>query len=419
MVTYRTLCVVLFLFSLLIGLIGAIPIDGEHKLNVNAPDPSTIDKKVLFGYQGWFSTPANPAVGWFHWSKGSAVPSGSACNFDVWPDSTEFGADELYPTSLHYSNGQTAGLYLASNPKTINRHFQWMQTYGLDGILLQRFVNEIANPSDPHGIMRDNVTKAIIAASAATGRVWSIEYDTSGSDPTTVLTVLQNDWNLLVNTIGILKSPQYLRQNGKPVITLWGFGFTGNTNSNSTAIAVINWFKSQGVYVMGGVPYWWRTSTQDSQPGFLDVYLAYDLVMPWAVGRYSDNSSFTNLYKTVAVPDISFAQSKNVGYAPIIFPGFSWANMHGDPSIFNQIPRRGGTFFNMQADTYVNHDGVTFIKIAMFDEVDEGTAMFKAAATKAATPSDGTFLYLGIDGTAMPSDQYLVWAGQLTAKNGG
>lgn len=41
-------------------------------------------------------------------------------------------------------------------------------------------------------------------------------------------------------------------------------------------------------------------------------------------------------------------------------------------SIFNQIPRNGGSFFNMQANTYVNHTGVSFIKIAMFDEVDEG-----------------------------------------------
>jgi hypothetical protein len=41
--------------------------------------------------------------------------------------------------------------------------------------------------------------------------------------------------------------------------------------------------------------------------------------------------------------------------------------------MFNQIPRDGGKFFNMQANTYVNHPGVTFIKIAMFDEVDEGT----------------------------------------------
>eukprot|EP00026_Physarum_polycephalum_P007217 Phypoly_transcript_07274.p1 GENE.Phypoly_transcript_07274~~Phypoly_transcript_07274.p1 ORF type:complete len:266 (+),score=21.61 Phypoly_transcript_07274:117-914(+) len=161
------------------------------------PDPSTINKKVLFGYQGWFGTPARGNVGWFHWSQNGQPPSGSNSNFDVWPDLSEFAANELYPTNLHYSNGQTAGLYLASDPRTINRHFQWMQNYGLDGILLQRFVNEIASPDDPHGQMRNDVTRAVINAASATGRVWAIEYDTSGADPNSILSVLQNDWKYL------------------------------------------------------------------------------------------------------------------------------------------------------------------------------------------------------------------------------
>lgn len=45
--------------------------------------------------------------------------------------------------------------------------------------------------------------------------------------------------------------------------------------------------------------------------------------------------------------------------------------------------------------------------------------MFKAASTKADTPSDGEFLYLSIDGTSLSSDAYLCFAGTLTAKNGG
>jgi hypothetical protein len=45
--------------------------------------------------------------------------------------------------------------------------------------------------------------------------------------------------------------------------------------------------------------------------------------------------------------------------------------------------------------------------------------MYKAAATKADTPTDGTFLYMSIDGTSMASDAYLCLAGSLTAKNGG
>jgi len=223
-----------------------------------------------------------------------------------------------------------------------------------------------------------------------------------------------------VNTVKILDSKQYLRQNGKPTVTIWGFGFTGGNAAFTlnSSIAVINWFKNNGVYVMGGVPYNWRTSSADSVPDFQKVYLSYDAVMPWSVGRYSDDTSFDSNYNNIASKDIPYAQQYNLGYGPILFPGFSWANMHGDMSIFNQIPRRGGEFFMKQANTYIKHQGVTFLKIAMFDEMDEGTAMFKAASTKADTPVDGTFLYLGIDGTPMASDAYLCLAGEVTAKNG-
>jgi len=399
-------------------------LDGSHTSTISScssslqpkVDPTTLQGKVVFGYQGWFSTPADRPVGWFHWARNSGAPSGTNSNFDVWPDLSEFGSDELYPTSLHYANGAVAGLYTADDAKVINRHFQWMQTYGLDGVFLQRFVNEITNHNDVHYEFRNNVTKNLMAAAIQTGRVWAIEYDTSGADPGSLYDVITNDWQYLVKTLGILKG-QYLYEGGKPVVTLWGFGFTGNNNNQSASLKIINWFKQNNVYVMGGVPYYWRTECCDSQANFLQVYTAYDLVMPWAVGRYSDETGFKNLYTSVATPDITFSQQNKIGYAPIIFPGFSWANMHGDPSIFNQIPRRGGSFFNAQANTYTKHPGLNFIKIAMFDEVDEGTAMFKAASTKAQTPSDGNFLYLSIDGTTLASDAYLCFAGTLTAAN--
>lgn len=53
--------------------------------------------------------------------------------------------------------------------------------------------------------------------------------------------------------------------------------------------------------------------------------------------------------------------------------------------------------------------------IAMFDELDEGTAMLKAAVRKTDTPSDGNFLYLNIDnGVHVTSDHYLRLASDLS-----
>ena len=51
---------------------------------------------------------------------------------------------------------------------------------------------------------------------------------------------------------------------------------------------------------------------------------------------------------------------------------------------------------------------------AMFDEVDEGTAMFKLAPTPAELPAQGTFVPLNMDGINLPSDWYLRLAGAAT-----
>jgi hypothetical protein len=98
------------------------------------------------------------------------------------------------------------------------------------------------------------------------------------------------------------------------------------------------------------------------------------------------------------------------------------------PVIFNQIPRRGGAFWSHQAQGFATMRAATaaqghaaskplFIYAAMFDEVDEGTAMLKAVSTLEETPAaPAQFLYLSVDGTSVPSDFYLSLAGNFTAQ---
>jgi uncharacterized protein (TIGR03437 family) len=54
------------------------------------------------------------------------------------------------------------------------------------------------------------------------------------------------------------------------------------------------------------------------------------------------------------------------------------------------------------------------LKIAMFDEVNESTAMFKLAARRQDAPDQGYWLTLDADGFALPSDWYLRLAGEIT-----
>src|SRR5262249_33227144 len=58
--------------------------------------------------------------------------------------------------------------------------------------------------------------------------------------------------------------------------------------------------------------------------------------------------------------------------------------------------------------------GATMLYNAMFDEVDEGTAMYKTAATAASQPTGLDLVRLNIDGEAVPDDWYLRLAGEAS-----
>ena len=51
--------------------------------------------------------------------------------------------------------------------------------------------------------------------------------------------------------------------------------------------------------------------------------------------------------------------------------------------------------------------GVRTVFVGMFDEVDEGTAMFKVAATRSDAPEEVPLVTLDVDGERLPSDWYL------------
>ena len=77
--------------------------------------------------------------------------------------------------------GKPAYLFSSRNPKTVSRHFRWMKEYGLDGVLVQRFVGEIRRKRADG----DVVLKNIMAAAKEYGRTFAIEYDISGGNPET------------------------------------------------------------------------------------------------------------------------------------------------------------------------------------------------------------------------------------------
>src|SRR2546423_939364 len=76
--------------------------------------------------------------------------------------------------------------------------------------------------------------------------------------PAQVVSHLQTDWAYLTSNLQITNSSRYLRHKGKPVVAVWGLGLTGVAVPTNDAQTIVNFFKSAGCTVMGGVPYWWR-----------------------------------------------------------------------------------------------------------------------------------------------------------------
>jgi hypothetical protein len=387
-------------------------------------DASTLNGKVLFGYQGWFDCPLDGDMkrsAWRSWAHG--IPTAQTLTVDMYPDLREFAPRQLCAISGMTIAGKAAYLYSARSPEVVLRHFTWMKQYGLDGVLVQRFAGDIGR----RRAGGDIVLKNIMAAAAQTGRTFAIEYDISGGKEDTFPGILEADWKYLVDDLKITAQPQYLHHGGKPVLSIWGMGLGESGHppeSPEAAKQIITWFKSgagphYAVTYMGGTPARRRTLSADSrhEPAWADVYRLMDVVQPWTVGRYRDQASADQWKAEVLDGDVAELKKNGQIYMAVVFPGFSWANLMRNSqtrrSIPNQIPRHRGEFLWRQAYN-ARAAGANVLKIAMFDEVNEGAAMYKIASHRRDAPQQGFWLTLDADGDDLPSDWYLRLAGEIT-----
>ena len=374
-------------------------------------DPTTLEGKLMFGYQGWFGCPGDGSSldTWQHWFRG-ATASASTLRVDMWPDVSELPESERCTTPLALPGGQPAQLYSAYNPRTVDRHFAWLQDYNLPGVFLQRFTSRL----DDRSVLgfRDGVAGNVRQAAEAHARVFAIMYDISGHPRETVVEAVKRDWVYMVDTLRITESPRYLQHHARPVLAIWGFGFRDRAPTPDQAAEIIDFLKNNPepryrVTLVGGIPARWRTLGRDSQTdeAWARVYRSFDILSPWTVGRFSDEENTDRFYQNEVEPDLAETNRLGLEYMPVVFPGFSWHNMNPTAPV-NPIPRRGGRFYWHQVERALQA-GATMIYGAMFDEVDEGTAMFKLAPTRDRVPAGVPIVTLDADGERLPSDWYL------------
>jgi hypothetical protein len=372
---------------------------------------------IMAGYQGWFRAEGDGSnSGWGHYGKGGKFDT-EHNTIDFWPDVIDY--EKTYKTSFKYPNGIAAEVFSSVDKSTTELHFKWMKEYGVDGVFMQRFfgvTREYRNTSKP----QDLILRNALEAAKKNGRSIGVMYDLSGlkaegEDCSSVI----EDWKMLVDELKVTSQGDdqtYIYHNGKPLVTIWGVGFPDRPYNirNIGVNRLIDFLKNDPVYggcsVMLGVPTYFRDLDKDCvhDPYLHELIESVDIVLPWMVQRFTPYvQKPIDHQRDHVIADIKWCKEHGVDYVPIAYPGFSWRNLSlGKPELskytaYGAIPRLGGQFYWDQLTTMVNA-GAEMIYVAMFDEIDEGTAIFKVSDNP---PNSDKAHFVDNDG--MPSDHYL------------
>jgi hypothetical protein len=396
---------------------AALRAQGKHGPTSQYP---TYEGRVLCGYQGWFRAEGDGSgEGWSHYSERGPL-SAATLHPDFWPDVSEY--EKTYPTSLTNREGSPVRVFSSWDASTTDLHFRWMQQYGIDGAFVQRFFGGLRSPQSRK--KSRVVLEHSVRASQKHGRAIAVMYDLSGlRDNSEDCAVLIQDWKELVDELKVTSQAtnNYLYHRGRPLVVIWGVGFPdrGYNIRNIGLDKVIDFLKHDpdygGCSVMLGVPTNFRDLNVDTNP---DPYLhklieSADVVMPWMVQRFTPLVHLFDAarYEEQVKADLGWCAARRLDYAPCVYPGFSWYNMHnhgqGDNAMMfplNQIPRQKGRFYWSLVSAALEAKA-RMLYVAMFDEMDEGTAIFKCANNLPA----GVRL---CDYEGLPTDHYLWLTGE-------
>ena len=363
--------------------------------------------RVLCGYQGWFTAEGDGAdLQWHHWRmRDRALPGETKPAIDMLPDVSELDRDERFASDLVGADGRPVELFSSHVRPTVLRHFLWMRNYGIDGVFVQRFGVNMRNPkllahsTKVLGSCRDGALEH--------GRVYAVMYDLTGMKAGSLGAVFE-DWRHLRGLMRIGDDAAALQLEGRPLVAVWGIGFGKDRDYTlDDCRQLVATLKADGCAVLCGVPTGWRTLSRDSapDPALHDIIAMCDVVCPWTVGRYDTPSEVELHAERYWRADIEWCRERNVRYLPVVFPGFSWHNLKGGK--LDQIPRRGGRFLWTQA-VEARRAGADALYVAMFDEVDEATAIFKCIDPPTRKLADR---FVGMEN--LPSDHYLRLTGEI------
>ncbi len=389
--------------------------------NVSAKKYDSYKGLVMCGYQGWASAPGDGSDrGWGSYAAPGNKFQPGDCGIDYWPEMKEY--KKQYDTPFKYADGSTATLYSPADLSSVELHFKWMKQNGIDGVFMQRFIGN-ARPGTKNKAHFDKVFDNAMKAAQKYGRTVCLMYDLSGlsyKGENDDIAMILNDWAELSEKYGFEKRDKgydcYLHHNGKPLLAIWGIGFPDRPYPLQFPEKLIQCLKDKDYpYQCSlhlGVPTYWREFGRDTrnEPILHDIIMMGDIIHPWTPGRYKDKATY-EAYKPNIAADIAWAKAHGKDFAAGVFPGFSWYNkalweFPGQNHPSNATPRQGGRFLWMQLAGAVN-SGAEMIYVSMFDEIEEGTAIYKISKN----PPVGKSPFVALE-PETPSDHYMFLVGQ-------
>ena len=346
---------------------------------------------VMCGYQGWFACNGDGSKygpSWPHYSDKWAFPRifqpGVGRNgIDLWPDVSEY--EKTYEAeAFTFPDGSTPRVFSSYDESSVNLHFKWMKEYGISGVFMQRFASQINNPTARE--LSDKVLASAMKASNQYNRAICMMYDCVGLGPECTVDQMIEDIRNVSEQYQFFNreaaQKYYLYHNGKPLIAL----VSVDENVNYTiadAQKIVDACQEMGFSIMISCPTYWREGGGDVPFGTVALHELIkdaDILTPWYVGRYDHDGTagahggkFANFKEKVIKADKKWLDANGVEFAPLCFAGYSDRNQHPNNRVFK---RAGGDFFWNQVHNVVEM-GCKMIYVAMFDEIDEGTAIFK------------------------------------------
>lgn len=260
---------------------------------------------TMTGYQGWFGTPGDGGTNsWRHYSGSGGFKQGSA-SIEYWPDMREADEDEKYLTDYVFNDGAPAYVFSSVHPKTVNRHFQWMKEYGIDGALMQRFRSDFGLIPTMNKILTNGLN-----AAWANDRAIGLMYDIGANihvdgvpneaKRTEEVNKIFDDFKYLVDSLGLTTggdNQPYIYHNGKPLVVLWGVGFGHRHTTEGLDmefwVQLVDSFQNSPEYggcsIMFGVPREWRAGgslSSSEHTKMLELIKTIEIVNPWHTSRY-------------------------------------------------------------------------------------------------------------------------------------